>query len=130
MVVDTPPPSFLHHLGIDFLVESRAVRHDVDFAAYHRLDARLRRSLMEFNGAEHHPVIGQRDGAHLVGNRGVDQPVDRGGAVEEAEVRVIMKMDEFGQGKVVVWELGFEIPDIKSGFFCRPSRTRDGQKTF
>jgi len=81
--------------AIGAAVASRsALAGDVDFAADDWLDPVLDRRVMELNGTEQIPVIGQGDCRHSELDRPRDHRLDLVGTVEEAEVTVKMEVDK------------------------------------
>jgi hypothetical protein len=61
------------------------------------IESMLLGSPIEVNRSEHDPVIGKCQRAHLVSSGLINQPRYATKAVEQAEIRVDMKMREFGQ---------------------------------
>jgi hypothetical protein len=76
------------------LVESAAARDDVGFNPENRLDACFLRSLVEFERAEHYPVICESHSRHLVLDSGFYEAFDTRGGIEEAVVGMIVEMNE------------------------------------
>jgi hypothetical protein len=72
-----------------------AARRDVNLAAENRLDAVLAGVIVEDHRREHVAVLGDRNRRHLQLRRLVEQFVDPARTVEQRELGVKMKVDEF-----------------------------------
>ena len=67
---------------------------DIDFAAQDRLQPSLDRRFVELHGPKNVPVVGDGDGGHLELRRAIHQSTDFTGPIEQAVIRVEMKMDK------------------------------------
>jgi hypothetical protein len=74
-----------------------AARGDVGLVADDRVDARLLRGVVKFEGAVEVAVVGDRQGVHPEFDRAAHEPVDGARAVEQAVVAVAVEMGETGR---------------------------------
>jgi hypothetical protein len=77
------------------------IRCDVEFAAYERIDAVLPAGVVEFQGAEHVPVVGEGEVLHPELDGPGHQFVHGGRSVEETVIRVIVEMYEIGHEEIL-----------------------------
>ena len=83
-------------LRLQCFVEAASFGDDVRLASDDRFEAGLLRFPVELERAEHHAVIGERDGRHLVLNGSINDTLNRCGTVEKTVMGVIVEMDELG----------------------------------
>ena len=67
---------------------------DIDLLADDRIDVRGPGLQIELNGAVHHPVVGESDRRHAGLGRQANHVRDPAGAIEQAEFRVRVEVDE------------------------------------
>ena len=67
---------------------------DINLASKNGFDAGFCRRVVEIDGAEHVPVIRERDGRHPVARRELDDLADTASPVEQGKITVIVKMHE------------------------------------
>ncbi|MGD0783892.1 MAG: hypothetical protein ABSA30_13645 [Candidatus Aminicenantales bacterium] len=94
LVLDQEEEMVMGRLPIPVFLVETAARGDVDLAAEDGLDPGFFGCLEELDGPEDVAVVGQGHGAHAVLGRGLAQGVDAHGPVQDAVLRMIVKMDE------------------------------------
>src|SRR5690606_15664998 len=80
-------------VGTPVFLEARSFG-EVEFASDQRLDAPGLRLVVELDRAIEIPMVGQRHGAHPELGRALDQAVDAAAAIQQAVVRMDMKVNE------------------------------------
>ena len=85
-------------LALHFLLVEARFRRQIGFTADDGFQTGFLRVKMEVHGAEHVPVIGYGAGLHAEGLGETEEPVVTDSAVEEAELRVDMEMNEIYHG--------------------------------